>query len=442
MRQTYTILLGIFFVYLSALPFEVVHAQEGVLLEAPKPLDDIRLLRREPDSETFKPVFERTPSDLLAVPLRWRGFKIYPILTTSQLVDTNIFATDSTQEVDTVTILKPAIFVNKDFGRHQANFSIESEGKKYWSNADEDVFNFSTSVSGFLEARREFKIPFELTYASGHETRAQNLAPNFSKEPIAYSSLGSAFGISYEPNRLSSAAILRYVDLSFDNGENKLGQTIVREDANRSLTMLELNNSYQILPNHRPFVNFTYGFTDYENKTYTGSGFNGIERDSTNANFLAGWESAYKGLVEGYLGFGFGVRNYDDPALEDISSSKLSGNINWNITKRATLSLGLKRAITEDNQILQGAILSQGRAKMDYEFLHNLFYNAFIDYSLADFQGSTREDNILSIGTGFRYVLSPRFSVNGDYNFKTRESTASGFDYDRHQFMLSLKTRF
>lgn len=442
MRQTYTILLGIFLVYLCVPFSHTAFAQDSVLLEAPKPLADLRIIRREPDSETFKPVAERTPPELLPVPIDWRGFKIYPVLTTSQSVDTNIFATDGNEETDTVTNINPSLFFTKDYGRHQVNFSLEGDAKKYWSNTDEDVFNYSSSLNGFLEARREIKIPFELTYTSGHEKRAQNLLQNFSKEPIAYDSIGTALGVSYEPNRLSAAAILRHVDLSFDNGENMLGQTIVREDGDRTLTVLELNNAYQILPNHRPFLNLAFGFTDYKNKTYDGTGFNGIERDSKNFDALAGWEMAYKGLVEGYLGVGFGTRDYKDNAIEDISSSKISANINWNITKRATLNLNLKRAISEDNQILQGIILSQGRVQMDYEVLHNLYYNAYMDYSLAEFEGSAREDGIFTMGTGFRYLISPRFSLSGDYDFKTRQSTAAGLDYDRHLFMLSLKTRF
>lgn len=444
MRSAYTILLGIFSVYLMLFCFHSAQAQVNspVLLEAPKPLGDIRLLRREPDIEAFKPVGERTPPDLQPVPVRWRGFVISPMLESTQYVNTNIFATSSNEEIDTITTLKPSVFVTKNFGRHQANLAVSGEARKYWSNQDEDVFNFNTKVSGYLEARREIKIPFEISYASGHEKRGQNFAANFSKEPISFSSFGAALGISYDPNRLNLALVGRYGGLSFDDGTTAAGQTVVRRDGDRNFTDLELSASYEILPNHRPFISVNLRTTDYERGNFNGINFSGAERDSTNFDVLAGWELAYKGLLEGYLGIGYGERDYDDNSIEDIDSFRVSSNINWNVTKKATLNLGLRRAITEDNQVLQGMILSQGHLQLDYEFLHNLFYNAFLDYSLADFQGSSREDDIFATGTGLRYVLSPRFSLSGEYDFKSRDSSALGLDFDRHQFMVRLHTRF
>lgn len=444
MRFVYTILLGISSVYLTLWPTNITQAQasDSVLLEAPKPLGDIRSLRREPDIETFKPVAERTPSDMKPIPIRWRGLEISPILVSSQLIDTNIFATSSSEETDTITSLNPSVFINKNFGRHQVSASAEGELRKYWSNTDEDVFNFNTKLGGTLEARREIKIPFEITYASGHEKRGQNFATNFSKKPIAFDSFGTALGITYDPNRLSMSLVGRYGNLSFDNGTNKAGQAVIREDADRSFSDLELSASYEVLPNHRPFVSFSYGQTDYKKGSFGGTSFSGPERDSTHFDALAGWELSYKGLIEGYLGVGYGERDYDSDLIQDIASFRVASNVSWNVTKRATFSLALRRAITEDNQITQGIILSQGRLSLDYEFLHNLFYNAFVDYAFADFQNSTREDDIFAAGTGLRYVISPRFSLSGEYDVKTRDSSALGLDYDRHQFMVRLHTRF
>lgn len=442
MRFAYTILWGMLFVSIVMTPNLSVLAQTNpVLLEAPKPLGDVRSLKRDPDVETFKPVSERTPQELKPVPIRYRGFEISPILTSSQTIDTNIFATSANEETDTITILNPALYVNKNIGRHQANISMEAEGKKYWSNTDEDVLNFNTKIGGFLEARREIKIPFELTYVSGHEKRGQNFSTNFSKKPISFGSFGAALGIAYDPNRLGVSLVGRHGNISFDNGTNSAGQTVVREDGDRNFTDLELSTSYEILPNHRPYVAVNVASIDYENGDFAGGSFTGPKRDSTNFGILAGWQLAFKGLVEGYFGMGYGMREYDDNRLQDIDTFRVASNISWNVTKKATLNLGLRRAITEDNQIVQGIVLSQGKLQFDYEFLHNLYYNAYVDYAFADFQQSPREDEIFSAGTGLRYVINPRFSLSGDYSFRGRDTTALGLDYDRHQFIVRLHSR-
>lgn len=241
---------------------------------------------------------------------------------------------------------------------------------------------------------------------------------------------------------VSLSAPARYGAISFDNGLTRAGNTVVREDGDRSFLDLELNTSYEILPNHRPFITLNIGATDYKNKTFTGGSFSGPERDSKNYNGLLGWALSYKGLVQGFFGIGYGKRNYDDAAIDDIGSTRISSNINWNVTKKATLNLSLRRAVTEDNQIVQGIILTQGRMQLDYEVLHNLYYKAFIDYALADFQTSTRQDDVILAGTGLRYHINPRFSFSGDYSYQQRDTTAVGLNYDSHEFVVRLHTRF
>ncbi|HPF77831.1 MAG TPA: outer membrane beta-barrel protein [Alphaproteobacteria bacterium] len=406
---------------------------DPILLEAQKPLGGL---------ETVKPVAERLPNEFEPVPIQWRGFEITPLLISSQIIDTNIYAASTNEETDTITSLAPSVFVNKDVGRHEFNASVGADMKKYWSNTDEDVFNFNTKFGGTLEARHDITLPFELTYNSGHEKRGQNFSANFSKKPIAFDSFGAAFGITYNPNRLSLSLVGRHGGIEFENGTNRAGQTVVREDGDRTFNDIEIGASYDILPNHTPFISFNLGNIKYDRRSFQGGGFNGPKRDSNNMGVLAGWKLAYKGIIEGTIALGYGERNYDDNALEDIKTSRVATNINWNVTKKATLNLGLERSIKEDNQLLQGLVLTQGRLGLDYEFLHNLFYNAYLNYSYLDFQAGNREDDVFSAGTGLRYMISPRFSVSGDYDFISRDSSALGLDYDRHQFMVRLHTRF
>ena len=422
------------------------HAQinDPVLVEAPKPLGDIRLLKREPDSETFQTVTERIPGpgEYDTVPIRWRGFQIYPVLDSAQTVNSNIFATSQNEEADTITTLSPSLLVSKEYGRHQANLSVNAEARKYWSNEDEDVFNYNTKFSSTIEAKRELRFPIELTFASGHEKRGQNLSANFSKKPIGFNSFGGAFGVSYDPNRLHLALVGRVGSLTFDDGTTATGQSIIRRDSDRDVRGIEASMSYDILPNHQPFMSFNIGQTDYKRRDFTNGSFSGVERDSSHYDVKAGWKFAYKGLARGFISAGYGQREYDDNGIEDVDAFNIASNIDWNITKKTTLNLTMSRSIAEDNQITQGMILSQGRLKVDFEVLHNLFYSTFLDYALADFQGISREDEIWGFGTGLHYGISPRFSLSGEYEYKTRDSSAFGLDFDRHQFMVRLKTRF
>lgn len=414
---------------------------DPVMVEAPKGLGDVRQNKREPDPESLKIVRERLDPQLQPVAVKWRGFELFPILKVTEKYDNNIFATENNTESDFITVVNPSLLVRKDVGRHNFGFLVEGDYSKHLENTDEDTLNFRTRLNGAIEMRREITFPFELSYVLGHEKRGQNLSTNFSKDPIRFKAFASAFGISYNPNRLGLSLIGRYNNLTFDDGENNSGQAVIRSDADRSLTEIEARASYEIIPNHQPFVSVSMTNTDYKRGDFQAGSFSGPERDSKSIGFLGGWEFAYKGLVEGYLGAGYGSRNYKSNSIDDVSSARIAGNISWNLGKKATLNLALRREIAEDNQVLAAAILSQGRITLDYEFLHNLFFDAFVDRAFADFQQSSREDDVFSIGTGLRYVLSPRYSVSGHYDFKARESNVPGLDFDRHQLMVRLNAR-
>ena len=120
MRFFYTIILWIFCVFFGTgiARESCAQALDSVLFEAPIPLGDVRSIRREPDQETFKPVDERLPPELRPVSIRWKGLEIFPLLELSQSYDSNMFVTQSNEESDFITIIKPSVFFKKEVGRH------------------------------------------------------------------------------------------------------------------------------------------------------------------------------------------------------------------------------------------------------------------------------------------------------------------------------------
>lgn len=443
MRIFYTIILWSFCVLIGVYASSSSSAQtlDSVILEAPKALGDVRQIRREPDQQALKVVDERLEPALRPVAILWRGFEIYPLLETSQRHESNIFATEGSEESDFVTVVNPSLFLSKRLGRHNFSYLIEGDAKKYWNNSDEDNLNFNTKLSGVIEMRREVRFPFEVGYRIGHEKRSQNFSTNFATEPIQFKTFNSALGVSYDPNRIGLSLVARNTQIRFDDGVNNIGQTVIRSDSDRDINELEARVSYDLAPNHKPFVSLTYTDTDYKRADFQAGGFTGPERDSKSIGALAGWELVYKGLVEGYLGLGYAERDYESDQIEDVKSARVAGNIAWNVSKKATLSLGLRRQISEDNEILSGIVLSQARLSLDYEFLHNLFFEAFADKALADFRESSREDDIFSLGTGIRYTLNPKYSFSGHYDYQTRDSNAPGLDFNNHKFMVRFNAR-
>lgn len=444
-RSLFTLFASSFCAYalfMSGTAYAGDGVNRAILIEAPKPLGDVRALQREPDEETFVPVSKRSEDELAGQPLRWRGFQISPEIISSQTIDSNILVSDTNEEADTITTIQPSVIINKKWRRHDANLRIGAEGKKFWSNQENDVFNYNVKLDGTLEARRELKIPFEVSYSSDHEERSQNFSNSISKEPIAFNSYGAALGIIYAPNRLKLSLIGRHSAIAFDNGTRLNNTPLIREDDDRTSENIEFRGSYALIPNHSPFISVNLQKIKYEKGSFTGSGFNGPKRDSKSINILGGWQFQYKGILYADLGVGIGQRDYNSNQISDIDTFNAAGNLNWNVTKRGTFNLGLARTITDNNDSLQGVVLTDIRSGYDHEILHNLFLTSFINYATLDVENSDRLDRVYGFGTGIEYQISPRFTLSTNYEFNKRSSNAPGLDYDQHKITARLNTKF
>ena len=147
-------------------------------------------------------------------------------------------------------------------------------------------------------------------------------------------------------------------------------------------------------------------------------------------------------MVYADVALGYSERDYKDEDIQDIGTLNVAVNTSWNLTKKSTASFRLTREINDNNDSVQGVVLTQANLGYDKEILHNLFYNAFIDYALLDVSNSSRKDDLFSIGFGARYDITPRFSLSADYDYTNRSSTESNLDYDRHQLIARLMTKF
>src|SRR5690606_29154995 len=108
--------------------------------------------------------------------------------------------------------------------------------------------------------------PIEAYYARGHEERGQNFGAALTREPVAFSSQGAAVGMDYKPGRLGLKLIGRYADLSFDNAtDRQAGAAVMRSEGDRRKYASEMEVSYDLSPNHRPFIRASYAKTDYPN---------------------------------------------------------------------------------------------------------------------------------------------------------------------------------
>ena len=96
--------------------------------------------------------------DYKAVGMRAGSFKLLPSLDVEVEHNDNVFATETGEESDLISRLRPEIALKSDWNNHALNFNAKGELVRYNDNDDDDVENHSYSVDGRIDAARTTKI--------------------------------------------------------------------------------------------------------------------------------------------------------------------------------------------------------------------------------------------------------------------------------------------
>ena len=299
-----------------------------------------------------------------------------------------------------------------------------------------------TSYHDSIEAGQDTVLPYEFNYiaeepiASGNTQIKNPLRSGFRKN------FAGALGITYDPGRIDFAINAAHGQRAYDGRQETLSAIAAFDNVKQNYADVELKAAYDLTGNIKPYVAVQVGTHDYDQYDLSNRGFSDKKGDSRNAGIMTGLQFVYKGFIEGFLGVGYEKRSYRNDKVEDIANLKMSSELGLNLSQKAKLKLGFERFSTEDRQTLQGKVVNRSRIQIDYNFLHNLFFNAFINYSYDNYRNFSRDRDYLSAGTGLRYEMDSGMTLSGDYNFEGKDSRAFSRDEDSHEFLLKLNTRF
>jgi len=73
-----------------------------------------------------------------------------------------------------------------------------------------------------------------------------------------------------------------------------------------------------------------------------------------------------------------------------------------------------------------------------HELQRNIILTADASYLDVEFEGITRSDETISAGVGVQYLLNRNAEIALGYDYVSRDSTATGQDYDKSVVGLQL----
>jgi hypothetical protein len=378
-------------------------------------------------------VTNRQRPELDPLGMRAGSFLIYPRLGLQEAYNNNIFAAESDEQGDFITLVRPQLDVRSDWTNHAVDLHAGATIGRHADEMDEDFNDFSVGASGRLDITGRSNLRGDVSYNQLHEgrgspddVRRQGGSPPV--EPTVFK-VGSAF-LTYTQwlgrflLELDGAADR----LDYDNVRREDGAIINNDDRDRTLVAGGSKLGYEFLPGYTAFLRGAVDPREYDNLC---CGSNLLDRDSDGYLVEVGTDLDFTGVLFGEVAIGYRSQDYDDPRLVTVNGIAGDASLTWTPTGLTTVTASITREITETTVGTAAAIFeTAGRLVLDHELLRNLLLQARVSVIEDDFQGIDRSDTYIRVGFGANYLMNRYIYLDINYDYLNRDSDTPGQDFE------------
>lgn len=372
-------------------------------------------------------VTDRARPELDPLGIRTGGFLFYPQIGIAGRYDDNIFATDTLEDDDFITVVSPSLELRSNWNNHELNLFATGEIGRYSDFDTEDYEDFTVGFDGRVDVSRDSNISLGVSFAQFHEDRGDT-APQ-GTEPTEFDVLSADASLYRKFGRFS---------LGIDGGLQRFDFDATSAGSNdfRDRDELEgtLRLGYEIVPEYEAFVRGTYFERDYD-LTST--------RNSTGYEAVVGTAIDLTGVTTGELFAGYRSQNLDGVAFETIEGAQYGGEITWNASGLTTVNVLVERTIEETTLAgASGFFATHAGLSVDHELLRNLLLGADVNFTARKYEGITRDDDDTEVGLNAKYLLNRHLYITASYDFTSRNSNAPLEDFTKNVYFIQIQTQY
>jgi hypothetical protein len=366
------------------------------------------------------------------------SFILFPEVTVRETFDSNIFAVTTGETDDFITNIKPSLTLDSNWNNHALSITADANLGIYGDNSAEDYANYGIVGDGLIDVRRNFNVFFGSTFQHLHEDRG---SPNaaVSTEPTEYDRHGAHAGFDYKPNRFGVIGQVGLFDLDYDNTFTSAGVVNNNADRDRQVTEGSLQLSYDFSPGYTGFVRGVFNEREYD----TIPDDAGVNRNSDGYNVNGGVEFEITGTVIGEAFVGYFEQDYEAATLSNNSGVNFGGRALWSVSELTSVHGTLTRNVHETTTVGASSYLSTSLAiGVDHELMRNLLIGASAGLTNNDYDGISRDDDVVRLGAYGKYFITRNFFAGVDAQYIDRDSDVAGVSYDRYKIGASIGAQF
>lgn len=407
------------------------------------------------DSGELQSIYEKSRPDYDAAGIRSGSFLFNPTIEGSGKYNSNIFArrkgatATSPGEVDDfIWQVKPGFSLNSDWSQNAFSLYADADIAKYTDNSREDYEDFNIGLNGRLDIQRDMSFNYGVRYSDTHEDRGAPDTNGLQDELTTFETFAANVGFVRDQSIVSLAIDADYESLSFSNPDLIGGGTLNNRDRDREQYGASVRLGYEIDQYYEAFVRVAANRIEYDDSTLDG----GPQRNSDGYEIVAGAAFDITGTSSGEFFGGYVKQSYDSNSLSNIDDFTFGASLLWNPTGLTSMRIGVTRLVQEtvvaDQDANGGLAFASGilgtayRVDLEHELQRNVLVTAGAGYTKNSYANVVREDEDYAATLGAKYLLNRNLSLNADYSWQYRDTTAQGQDFKRHIFMVALKAQW
>ena len=310
-------------------------------------------------------------------------------------------------------VYAPELLINSNWARHEFTANLRGSYTTYDTAHSLDRPNVDAKAVARVDVTSQSRIDLEGRYLLFTDSPGSpNIQTDLAHLPIAMT-YGVTAGVGHRFNRFDVSLKGTFDRTTYGDSEFIDGTTDSNAGRNYNNYGTRLRTSYEVMPGATPFVEVGADTRKYDLPVDAG----GVNRSSQGYNAKVGTTLAFPPRLTGEVSFGYLVRAYQDPTLEDVRGWTVDASLVWLATALTTVKLTAATSIAESTVAgVSGQFTRDLTAQVDHAFRRWLIATLKFSRGLDDYVGSPRED--------LRYIASSASPTIGPGSCSSRASTA------------------
>ena len=368
--------------------------------------------------------------------LRYGAWMFDPSLTAGGFFDSNVYSSNTNKQSDFASFLAPSLHAYTLWGGNSIDLQGDVQNFRYLNHPGLDETDATFKGSGQYYVTHDGSILTSFQAASLHEGVGTLSSPTGAVQPTPYDLFSADITYRQEFNRLATSFGGRIDSFNYGSTVNAQGGTIDQSYRSGPIYTAHSRVDYAFSPMFGVFTAAEVNDRDLR-------GMPGQPLASDGERVLGGVDVAFTHLITGEFGVGYVRQKFDETTVGTIEGPTYRAMLTWSPTRSIDVHFKAEQLITETAVTTSTGVRANGlQAGVDYEIRRNVVWSGTAAYENEKFFGQTRVDNVYSIDSRLKYLLS-RFSyLSVFYTYVQRDSNMPTFSFNKQQVGINVTAQF